>query len=33
MLNENTIYRVQIHETMEGSVPFMLENLSYLSGL
>ena len=31
MLNENTIYSLQMHETMEGSVPFALEKFSYLS--
>jgi hypothetical protein len=33
MFNENTIYSPQMHGTMESSVPFMLENFSYLSGL
>ena len=33
MLSENIIYSLQMHETMEDSVPFMLENFSYLSGL
>ena len=26
MLNENTIYSLQMYGTMEGSVPFMMDN-------
>ena len=33
MLSENIIYSLQMNETMEDSVPFMLEDFSYLSGL
>ena len=33
MLNDNSIYSLEMHETMEGIVPYMFEHFLYLSDL